>query len=332
MGDENNKLFPIMLKNYIQQYVVGQDSYIEQLSMKIYRYHVLGMNEAPLLVIGPTGCGKTYSIEVLKQCKLLQPKEFSVLIYDASSLTPNGFTGNSMSDIIKAWKEKTAKDCNYEKRGIIYIDEIDKRLIPNFDSAGGNVNQVVQHELMNMISGTIIDGVDTSKILFVLGGAFCELDNIEKEKQKKLIGFSCSENSGLSLIKEASLRDNLILMGAQREFLGRIRSIVRLPKLNELQLKCILLHPYNGYIAEKKKIFKKCGLDFDFSPKLVNKLVETAVEENLGARSVKNIVDVVLGAYDYYMLEQKYTYMYLDDSVLEGKSPIFEKSIEKSQN
>ena len=332
MDEENNKLFPIMLKNYIQQYVVGQDSYLEQLCMKIYRYHVLGMNEAPLLVIGPTGCGKTYAIEVLKQCKLLKPKEFTIVIYDASSLTPNGFTGESMSDIIKIFKNQAVKDFNVDKRGIIYLDEIDKIIVPNHDSASNNVNALVQHQLMNMLSGTIIDGVDTSKILFVLGGAFYMLDNIEKENIKKSIGFSYNDNSQVSLVKEASLRDNLISMGAQREFLGRVRSIVRLPKLNELQLKCVLLHPYNGYIAEKKNVFKKCGLDFDFSPKLVNKLVEMAVEEDLGARSVKNMVDVVLKTYDYYMLEENYTYMYLDDSVLDGKSPYFEKSKKESQN
>ncbi len=183
---------------------------------------------------------------------------------------------------------------------------------------------------MNFLIGTTtIEGLDTSKILFVLGGAFEELYEYEKAR-KKIIGFTSDEDAGNSIIETSTIRDNMLRCGVQKEFLGRIDSIIRLKKLTELELKCILLHPNHGIIAKKRKEYKLMGLDLEFSKDLIQEIIKMALDEDLGARGVSSIIESILQNYDFYMLKhgEKYNYMYLDLEVLEGGLPQFASSRE----
>lgn len=321
-----DRIFPIRLKQYLDQYAVGQDEYKKKLSMAVYKYITYGIRD-PFLVIGPSGCGKTFMVNLLKDCELLS--DFSVLSYDASRLTPNGYNGDSVEDILKLFKNICTKDKNTSKRGIIFLDEIDKILIPNTDSAGENVNAIIQLQIMNALEGRTIVGLDTSKLLFVLGGAFYQLEEIEKSQKKRQLGFSTCESEKTTIVSESKLRDNLIIMGTQIEFLGRISHIIRLNGLDDNQLKAVLLHPQRGVLAKKKKEFESEGLSFEIAPEVIDWIVHEIIRENLGARSVLNVVENLLGNYEFEMIESGATHMKIHRGVVYGELPYFEKCSNK---
>lgn len=173
----------------------------------------------PVLMIGDTGSGKNYTIDTLG--RYLEEKEkVPVIVWDASRLTPNGFSGNCVSDVIKLFKQKSKEMGVDNTRGIIYLDEICKIIVPNHDSHGENANALVQLQLLSMLSGSVIEGVDTSKLLFILGGAFADLRKLRNERKKSAkLGFSIQDEPSHC---ESTLREDLYTIGMQREFLGRI--------------------------------------------------------------------------------------------------------------
>ncbi len=142
------------------------------------------------------------------------------------------------------------------------------------------------------------------------------------------LGFNLNDDSGNSIIETSKLRDNMLMCGVQRELLGRIDSIVRIEKLTEIELKCILLHPQHGLMAKKRKEYRMMGLDFEFSQELIQKTIEIALDEDLGARSLSSVLENIMKNFDFYMLEQGKNYMYLDVGVLDGELPQFYPSRE----
>lgn len=311
-----NLPLPVQIKTHLDASIVGQENYKKALAMATYKYIEFGVTD-PLLVIGPSGSGKTFTIEQLKKCRSLP---ISVMTWDVSRLTPSGYQGDSISDLFNAWKMVCFREKT--KRGIIYLDEVDKIFTPNIDASGENINAAVQLQVMNCLEGIKCEGVDTSNILFVLGGAFTGLEKIER-KQSNIIGFT-KETTHYAL-EQNTLRENLRKFGIEKEMLGRISKIVRLSSLNTAQLETILLHPTKGVLAAKKREFQRQHLSFVIEKDVINWIVEKVVQEDLGARSVKNIVEEIFGDYDYEMLDKGYDKMKITMDVVRGEKPIFLK-------
>ena len=313
--------YPVYLKHSLDKFVVGQERYKEKIAMSVYK-HICHKVRNPILVIGPSGCGKTHLMMTLKNSNLL-PEDYSVMIYDYSRQTPAGITGDDISSMLQQWKTQCRAEHNTRMRGVIFIDEVDKIIMPNIVNGGENMNAATQYQLMNAIAGTEICGVDTSEILFVLGGAFVMLDEYEGKKHNP-IGFIDTGVDNEANETE-SLRDKLIEIGAVRELMGRITSIVRIEALNEYELMALLLHPVNGVIAQKKKEFEKEGLTLEVESDTYDILINRVLKENLGARSLMNILDSTLDGSEFYALEHDYQKIRITKDTLNGKMPVYER-------
>lgn len=315
--------FPVNLKRQLDITMVGQNKYKEKTAMAIYKHIKYGIRD-PFLVIGPSGSGKTYLMQQLKKYDLL-PKDYSVMVYDYSRQTPAGIAGDDISDMLESWRDLCDKDKNTKKRGIIFLDEIDKIIMPMSTINHENMNATVQFQLMNALQGTYMEGVDTNNILFVLGGAFVELDKYraEKNNKKRTIGFTTGEEES-SIVRD-DIREDLINIGAQREFVGRIKGIVQLESLNRRELKALLLHPTNGVIAKKKYEFQREGLTLTIDCDVEKYLIDSVIKEGLGARSLNNVLDRVLDDCDFHALEKGYTHIHIDLNAIKNGTPLYSK-------
>lgn len=315
-----DRQYPIRQKRYFDEYMIGQEELKKKLAITVY-HHLLKRNPKAFLMIGDTGSGKNHSIHILKQYFKENNIKVPVLIYDASKITPNGFEGDSIKNIFKEYKRQLLSVGG--DRGIIYLDEICKIVTPNHDSNGENVNGLIQGQLLSMISGTVIEGVDTSKILFILGGAFADLHTLrEKRKNHRLLGF-CQE--GKEEKEVHSVRDDLISIGMQRELLGRISTIVEMEKLDKAALKQILLHEKIGPIAKKCEEYELDQLEIIIDKNVPDMIVDRIVKQDLGARGAINIVEELFGNYNFDMIENDYQWMHVHSGMLNGEPPIFGK-------
>ncbi len=313
-----SRKYPVYLKKSMDQYMVGQNSYKEKVAMAIFKHNKYGLRN-PIMVIGPSGSGKTYLMELLEKIDIL-PDNYNIMIFDGSRQTPSGISGDDATTMIEKWKTLCRKSGNKEYRGIIFIDEIDKIIMPNTTSSGENINAITQYQLMNIISGTKIEDVDTNNILFILGGAFVQLDEYEqKSKTKNPIGFVPNQEKEKS---DYDLRDKLINIGAQREFMGRITSIIRLDKLSRSELKALLINPQNGVIARKQKEFEQEGLILEIRSEVYDILIRKVIQENLGARSLSNILDRVVGDSDYYAIANDYNRICVTKESIDGNGKL----------
>lgn len=318
---EKNPKFPIRLKEYLDEYIVGQEKMKKILSMSVYHY-LCGEEVKPILLIGDTGSGKNHSMNILSQWDVLKGK-MVVFTYDMSRITPNGFDGDSIKDLIKQYKKKAeaiGAECD---RGIIYLDEIDKLVKPNYDGQGENVNALVQCQLLSLLSGTVIEGIDTSKLMFVLGGAFLDLSELHKSKRR--MGFFSGTDENMFSEKN-SLRDDLIQIGTERELLGRISYIVQMDRLGSDQMKSILLHEKIGPISKKKSEYAVDGLTLEIDENVLDMLVEKIMRQNLGVRSAVNVLNEMLGSYSFDMLMNDYDTIRIHSGMIcNDEPPIFEK-------
>lgn len=327
--------FPIRLYRHLDSYVVGQDDVKKSISMAVHQYMNHGMRNN-ILMIGPSGSGKNYITQILSEFPELE-SEMVVYVHDASSLTPNGFQGGNVADIFKEFNNLCRLKNRSNKKGIIYLDEIDKIIYPNTDSNGENVNAIVQRQLLAAIEGTtVISGVDTGKILFILGGAFELLHDREKEravKNRSKVGFLSQNSSCEDVLKEScTLKDDLIAVGAQKEFLGRLPIVVRMNRLGKEELKKILLHEKTGVIRQKQKVFAKDGLKLVVEEEVYDLLAEKMYEEDLGARSARNMMEQVIGTYHFDMLLYGYHKMIIHPGViLRKEKPYFERREERGR-
>ena len=325
--------FPVYLKKKLDQYMVGQEALKTEVCMAIYKHINFGVRN-PILLIGPSGCGKTFCFELLKKLKAegVLPEAYNIMLHEISRVTQSGFTGDEPTSFVEMYRKQCLLEHNSEYKGLIFIDEIDKVIMPSHSSYGENVNSIVQYQLMNIVSGSVVKGVDTSNVLFVLGGAFAQLDELEKEEKKNPIGFVPNVEKGDVLYD--SLRDKLISIGAMKEFMGRITSFVRLQKLSALELKVLLLHPTNGIIAKKKNEFAKEGLLLEFSEDTYDDIIKKVEDEALGARSLQNVIDSILRGSEYYAIENDYNKIMITKDSLRTGRPLFssEKSYKVTQN
>ncbi|MCR3755079.1 MAG: ATP-dependent Clp protease ATP-binding subunit ClpX [Candidatus Westeberhardia cardiocondylae] len=322
---ENVSMTPCKIYDYLDNYVVSQNRAKKVLSVALYNHYkrlknvfskkkFFDFGKSNILLIGPTGCGKTLIVKVLSRCL-----NIPCVIADATSLTEAGYVGEDVESII----QKVLQICNYDikksENSIIYIDEIDKISRKSYNpSITRDVSgEGVQQALLKIIEGTIASvppkggrkhpqqeflHVNTSKILFICGGTFLGLDKIiEKRINSNVsIGFSASlkknnlNNDIYENIFEQVNTEDLIKFGFIPEFIGRFSIIVSLHGLNEEILKKILITPKNSLIDEYKELFNFENVELEFSDCALSAIAKKALVRNIGARGLRSVLEDIL--------------------------------------
>ena len=346
-------LTPKQIKQLLDTYVIEQDRAKKVLAVAVYNHYKrlsstiektnddVEIQKSNILILGPTGCGKTLLAQTLARFL-----DVPFAIADATALTEAGYVGEDVENIILSLVQNADYDVEKAQKGIIYIDEIDK-----ISQRGDNPSitrdvsgEGVQQALLKIIEGTIASippkggrkhpqqdyvKVDTSNILFICGGTFTGLEKvIERRITKKTMGFGAkivgNKDKNIGELLEQLKPEDLIKFGLIPEFLGRLPIITSIGELNEKSLVKILTEPKNALVKQYQELFKIEGVALQFSDEALEAMAKEAVKRKSGARGLRAIMEETMLdiMYEIPSLENVRECVVGEEVVLKNEAPI----------